>query len=303
MSVKKIILLSLTGFLIVVHIFQLYFEPHAVVKEIKPNAAVTTLGISNHKGEIRLSKNGDDWVLNSNHPANREMAAYLLSTFENLKIIETVKKSATDEELDKYGLNNPIIVTGYSSNNEQIQKLFIGKTTSTANQTYIKLDSSKEVYLASGNLILAFDFAEENLLDYTLYSFKTSEAYKIQKYNGKVVPENLDFIIEKTGEVAETKWACPDSKINETKIEGWLRSVESLTASEWIDDFESLDMNAAPDLVYIISAAGKDIKIEFYGINEDKEEVIVRCSESNDFPCLVSKSKVEKYLKSISDFE
>lgn len=303
MSSRKITLLSLIGILLIIYILQLTFDSKGKIKEVKPKTPITKIEIEQtDKNHLLLEKKKESWILNSKHPANTDIADYILASLDDIKIIDTVSKSSNENELEKYGLVNPIVVTGWATDDTQVQKIYVGKTSSTGNQTYIKFADKKEILLVSGNLVIPFNLSENDLLDFTLYSIKTAEVYKIEKYNGDTDSGNLDFRFEKTGEVAEAFWSCENETVDGTKIENWLRGIEILSADKWIEEFDYFNPSTKPDITYILSAAGRDIKVRFYEDNDNSDSIICLCSEEGTFPCYIARSTYEKYLKTISDF-
>lgn len=293
MSVKKIVLVSLTGILFITYIFQLCFSVNASGKTVKPSAPASILTIENARSRFTLSKNGDSFVLNSKVPANTDIAEYIFSSFENIHIIDSVAKTSDENILDKYGLKKPLTVHGYSSDNRPVQTLFIGKTTSTGNQTYIKFDSDDKIYLASGNLILAFNFSENDILDYTLYSFKTDDAYKIEAYSGKISESNKILSLEKTGEVASVAWTNFDKPCDFDAVQEWIKSIDTLKAEEWVEDIATVDAALVPDVTFVIGAAGRNITIKMF--NTDTDRVLCLCSE-NDYLCYISNDSYSRFF-------
>lgn len=303
MSSRKITLLSLIGILLTIYILQLTFDSKGKIKEVKPRTPITKIEIDQaDKNHLFLEKQKENWILNSKHPANTDIADYILASLDDIKIIDTVSKSSNENDLEKYGLANPIIVTGWATDDTQVQKIHVGKTSSTGNQTYIRFAGKKEIYLVSGNLIIPFNLTEKDLLDFTLYSIKTNEVYKVEKYSGDTDSGNLDFRFEKTGEVAEAFWSCENETVDGTKIENWLRGIEILSADKWIEEFDYFNPSTKPDITFILSAAGRDIKLSFYEDNNAPDSIICLCSEDGTFPCYIARSTYEKYLKSLSDF-
>lgn len=303
MSSRKITLLSLIGILLTIYILQLTFDTKGKIKEIKPKTPVSKIEIINSKENIILEKKNNDWIVNSVHPANTDIADYVLASLDDIKIIDTVSKSGKKEDLQKYGFDKSISVSGYSFTGDLVQKISIGKTSTTGNQTYIQIGNKKEIYLVSGNLIIPFNLTEKDFLDYTLYSFKFNEVYKIEKFNGEIAEKNLEFAVEKTGEVAESKWNSSTLNINGAKIEEWLKSIESISAAEWIEDFENFDINSEPQFSFIISAAGRDIELKFFNVKNHSGLPVCICSESNNFPCYISPASAEKFNITISDLQ
>ena len=196
MSKRKIFLISSILILAVTYIFQLTFSAAGKIKEIKIKEIPDSILIENKKEKIELTKLDGNWFTNDKLPVKKD-------TVSNIKVIDTVSKSNSEIEFSKYGLSEPVIVSLFF-NKKPIQKILVGKTSSTGNQTYIKIDGKKEIYLATGNLNSIFGVTQNELLDMTLYSVKENEVFKVQLLEGA---ENHNiFTAEKSGEIASFNW-------------------------------------------------------------------------------------------------
>lgn len=303
MTRKKIVLLSCVFVLFVVYIFQLIFSDKGKIKELSTKEKPNIVVIQNNTETIEIIKNENEWSLANKVPAKNDLAEYLSSACTNLKIIETVSKKSSDDELIKYGLDKPIVVTAFNEQ-KQIQKLLIGKEAMTQNQCYVQIEGKKEVYLVSENLNSLFGITQKELLDLTLYSVKTDDVYKVQVESG-----NENFSIEKAGEIADYKWNIVKSndgakdvsaKLDSQKFQTWVNTIIELNVESWVEDFNSIDsvLKNQPTLKVVLGAAGKDIIVRFF---KTDNLVICACSE-NDFPCVVSIDDFNKFNVVLSDF-
>lgn len=291
MTIRKITLLSLIGILLTVHIFQICFSNKGSVKEITAKGIPEIIILQNHNASFELCKKEGMWLLNNKHPAKGEFADYISKCLCEIKVIETVSKNPKAADLEKYDLANPVVATATTATGTVIQKILVGKSSTTGNQTYIKFADKKEIYLISGNLKSFLEITPSELADFTLYSVKPDEIYKVEKYSAG----NLVYNLEKTGEEASVEWkvvnTSDEEKFKDINIQSWVSSISSLSAEQWIEDFDILDVDAMPDSIFVIGAAGRDITVKLFNIDEEKTVCI--CSE-NSYPCYISKESAEK---------
>ncbi|MGN0739401.1 MAG: DUF4340 domain-containing protein [Treponema sp.] len=308
MSKRKIFLISAILILAVTYIFQLAFSAAGKIKEIKIKEIPDSILIENKKEKIELSKLDGSWFTEDKLPVKTDAVNYIIDTVSNIKIIDTVSKSNSESELAKYGLTEPVTVSSFF-NKKQIQKILLGKTSTTGNQTYIKIDGKKEIYLAAGNLNSIFGVTQNELLDMTLYSVKENEVFKVQLLEGA---DNRNiFTAEKSGEIANFNWKITKtddadydlSKFNPEKFQSWINSLLELKAQDWIEDwqdFSSLEKNNSSTTL-IINAADKEIKINIFDNDEEESKAVCICSENN-FPCRISDEDLAKFKVTLDDF-
>lgn len=308
MSKRKIFLISSILILAVTYIFQLTFSAAGKIKEIKIKEIPDSILIENKKEKIELTKLDGNWFTNDKLPVKKDAANYIIDTVSNIKVIDTVSKSNSEIEFSKYGLSEPVIVSLFF-NKKPIQKILVGKTSSTENQTYIKIDGKKEIYLATGNLNSIFGVTQNELLDMTLYSVKENEVFKVQLLEGA---ENHNiFTAEKSGEIASFNWKITKAddasydltKFNPEKFQNWINSLLELKAQDWLEDwqdFASLEKDNSSTTL-IINAADKEIKITLFDNGETDSKAVCICSENN-FPCRISDDDLAKFNVTLNDF-
>lgn len=307
MTKRKIILLSSIFILLIIYIHQIIFSSKGKIKEIAPKEIPNIVLIQNSHEDIILKKDNGLWTVNNNIPSQTELSDYICKAATSIKIIDTVSKSNSEEELKKYGLDKPIKVTT-KLNDKTIQTLLIGKAAQNNNQTYVKLEKKKEIYLVSGNLNSLFDITFNELQDMTLYSLNENELYKISVLHNLDESDKEEFSIEKSGEISEYNWkveSCSNDKIdltkfNPEKFQNWITSILELKATNWLEDFEQAKeiTEAKPDVKISIGAKGTDIILDLY---KSEDQIICICSE-NEFPCYISIDDWKKLNISINDF-
>lgn len=295
MNRRKIILLSLIAILSVTYIFQIVFSTSGKIKSFALKEKPDQIIIQNKSGLIELNKSNDLWLLSGDKPAKESGSKYIEDFISDIKTVDTVSKKSEQEQLDKYGLSNPITITA-SKGNKTLLKVLVGKTASTKNQTYIMFEGKKEIYLASGNFNSVFEISENELLDMTLYSVSENEVYKIQIYG---IENKLEFEAEKAGENANFAWKVTkgsadftDDKIDQTKFAEWIKSISELKAENWADSFEMEKENHK----VVLYAGEKTITVKLYYISAAKENpVLCLCSENN-FPAEISGNNCDRLV-------
>lgn len=307
MTKRKIFLLSLIAILTVTYIFQLVFSSRGKISEISIKGEITKIIIQKTDETITLSKNDDTWFVSDNLPAKKELTENLITTLSSIKVIDSINKKPAQEDFEKYGLTSGITVEAFSSDTKKLQKLTIGKTATTGNQTYIQLNDSKEVLLVSQNLNQFFSVSEKELLDMTLYSINVNDIYKI----AVTYSPSGAFTAEKAGEMADFKWNITGAdlnvdltKFNSEKFQQWINSITELTASKWLADFNLSDSELDDSRYYsmTIYAADKEIKVDLYQMKADLgSEKLCICSE-NEYLCEITADDVHRIVTELSNF-
>ncbi|MCR5614100.1 DUF4340 domain-containing protein [Treponema sp.] len=296
MQKRKSILLAVIAALSVVYIFQIIFSAKGKVKELKTKIPADKILISNTSGDIELIKRYGAWYTQNGITVKADAAKYIDDTLSTIKILDTVSLSKSEDEQKKYGLTNPITITTFAQN-KKLRTLYIGKTSTTGNQTYIQFDDKKEIYLASGNMNSLFSITQNDLFDMTLYSVKESEIYKIQFSDN----QGKNFTAEKTGAHTDIEWEVTQSsdgdiqeRFNSAEFIEWIKSIVELKAESWIEDLDAADaiLKTEPAFTLTIGAAGCDIRIALYADTED-DFTICLCSENN-FPCRIKKEDADR---------
>ncbi|MBP5403243.1 MAG: DUF4340 domain-containing protein [Treponema sp.] len=306
MTRRKIFLLTLIAALTLVYIFQILFSPKGEFQELSIKQSFDSVKIENSGNSITIKKTDSDYLINSEFPGKSEAAEYIFNSITSIKIIDTISKNPKDQDFERYGLVNPVRVTALEGS-KKIRTLKIGKTSSTGNQTYIQLDDKKEIYLVSGNLNSSFNVTEDSLLDYVLYKINADEIYKIQVNYSTFGT----FTAEKAGESADFKWNITQTdndidleKFDSLKFQEWVNEITELKADKWISDFDPEDSTLDNSRYFsiIISAAGKDIKVELFTLKADAgSEKLCICSE-NEYLCTISAEAVHKLIPELSSF-
>ena len=237
MGKRKIILLFCAVFLLAVYILQLATGNKNTVKELTLSEEITSIALSSKEsGEISLTSENGSWLIGK-YKANESKVNQILEQIKKVKILDTVSSSASD--LARYGLDEENIITVKAfAGEKELRTLEIGKASVTGGQTYIRLDSSKAVLLASGSLGALFSSTREQLRDNDIYSRTSSDIKSIATFdaNGEKM-----FELERgeAGEDGASEWQLlgeSEKKLDSAKVASWVSSLSNLMASEWSDE-------------------------------------------------------------------
>ena len=162
MKTRKIILLSAIGVLAAVYALQLIYQGKNKVRDdvLKRKADTIQVAYKNGTG-YTLRKDADTWRLDGGREADSYAAGRISDAVQTVKILGKVS-AGTDAQRFGFDDQTALTVTA-SENGSVIRTIRIGKAAGTAMQTYILLDDSQEVLLASGDLNGIFGKTEEEL--------------------------------------------------------------------------------------------------------------------------------------------
>lgn len=165
MKTRKIILLTSIAVLAVIYAVQLAVSSRSPIKTFKLKEKPDAITITFSDKEIKLSMEGGLWYIGDEKiPADDKKILDLSDAVGTIKVLGTVSRFSSENELTRYGLNDgqTIKVTAFKGEKE-LRRITIGKDASSSSQTYIQLDASSDTLLASGSLRTTFDVEEDSL--------------------------------------------------------------------------------------------------------------------------------------------
>lgn len=293
MRTRKIVLLSAIAALVVVYVLQLVFSGGTAVKDFNlaesPDALTITKGVDGTP--IKIVKDGENWLVGEKqYPADKNIIESLVNEVKNVKVLGTVSKSSDNE---RYGLDDAnVLIVKASKDGKDLRTLNVGKKASTSQQTYIQLDGSKEVLLASGNKESALGKSIEDMRDKGIYSVNVGDIMKIS-----VAKPDESYSLEKTGEPpAWTLTSSNTNKIDVEKVSSWVGSITSLKAQSYAA--EDTKLPSVADASVTLTAAGKDITVSVYKAEESK---YLCASNITPYVFYLSSYTAEKYVKALKD--
>jgi hypothetical protein len=159
------VLVVLLGFIIINNINFTSDIPN--VKKIEDN--IDSIKIVNNKKTLSIVKKDKKWLIGKeNYPADSSAVERMINKVKNIKITDLISKQAF------YGTYDLTPVKGTSvtikTKNKVQRKLLIGKKASTGQQTYIRYNDKKSVYLMTGASSQDFMKTVDNLRDKKIFA-------------------------------------------------------------------------------------------------------------------------------------
>lgn len=298
MTTRKITLLAVFAFLLVVCIVQGITGAINPVKTIKTDAEPDAITISKDGKTVELTKNGFGWQVGSeNYIANKSDVEKMIKEIQEVKILDKIARLGNAENDEKYNLSESraTFVRAFKDGKE-IQSLMLGKTSPTGSQIYGSVSGKKDIFLFSGNLISTFDKTEESLRSKTVYSIEENmitgatvemgaQNWTLTKEPGKNAKDSDAWKISGTA----------DFEIDSNEAKKWIQNVAFMNISSWIDDGTALPKEKL--VSFKLFTTSETVSVEIYETkNGDETKYYGTCSRTpHKFE--LTKTQTEKFTK------
>ena len=182
---RKIILCTAIVILALIYIFQVISGSRSSVKDFKIEKAFDTIEFSSaDKGKVELKRYGDFWKIGMDD-VDADKVNLIVEAVKNIRTLGLVSKSSGDDATERYGLTDAQKVSvKVSDNGKEYLSLEIGKDAANGQQNYIRVNGSKDIYLASGALKGKFSYKAEELIKKVEEAPKTEGAAEASPEGG-----------------------------------------------------------------------------------------------------------------------
>lgn len=300
MKMRKNILLCSIGILLCVYIIQLIAAGRSSIKNITLKNTPVVYTMNNGTEEVVLTKDGDNWFAGKEkYKANASYADMIESNIKSIKVLDTVSHSDAEAVLERYELTDGAIsVTASDSTGKVLRKLIIGKEATTGSQTYIKIDSSKDILLVSGSLKGIFGKSVDELRSKEVFRFDNKEISKVAVDGnaGKWSVEAKDL----SAESIEWNVTGISEKLDDSKITTWVNSLPILNVESWGKTDKVPDVK--PTTVKI-TKSDKTVEVSIYPVPDGENIQYFATSSETPYTFVLSKYMAEKFLKSPEDLK
>ncbi len=252
------------------------------------------------------SRKGEEWFFKNpvNALAQSSKIDNILSSLSSLKAKEFVSEEKKKDEVKKYGLDRPEyeITLGMPLENQEVTFSLHKEE----DKLYVTTSLSTKIVEAEDNLLSDLEKEAEELREKEVANFYSWEANRLDLKKGKI-----DWIVVKD---EEDNWHF-ESPIKEeadkSKIQTFIRKIESLEATEFIDPPLSLNLKEygldnpqAEVKIWVEEDEEKAEKITVLIGSEDKEEkkVVVKNARF-DYLFRVDSAFLEEFPKDIKDWK
>lgn len=269
-------------------------------------SAISKLVIVRPGGTLTLEGQGDEWKIQpQGYPADRSMVDRMLKAVEEFELSTLVSESKNYVQYDL--TDDKKIVLEVFGGEESLAKLDIGKTASTYQHTYVRLDGDDKVYQARGNIRQPLDVEMDRMRDKVVAKMdrdlvtgitlqEAGEILTIQKYEEPPVPQI-------TGEADSTAapmppkpmWTTDDGReAQENVVNGIISTLANLRCTEYIEDKNKEDFT---DPAFTITVEGSSsVTLQIFDKRDDNKYPAV--SSQNDYPFLLTEGVVNRLKKS-----
>lgn len=162
---RKIILLGAVVVLALVFAVQTIVSSRSSEKVFKFDGDFDTISIfSEENGVLELKRDGNIWKT-GDEEIEENRAERFVSALKQVKTLGIVSKSGDENVFERYGFSDSQkISVNAGGNGKNLVSLEIGKDAAGGQQNYIKLNGSKEIYLASGALKSTFNIKKDEIV-------------------------------------------------------------------------------------------------------------------------------------------
>ncbi|PKL19441.1 MAG: hypothetical protein CVV49_01130 [Spirochaetae bacterium HGW-Spirochaetae-5] len=225
---------------------------------------------------LNMTKKESKWFINEqSYAGDADLIEALERKARDFKLLDLVSDKGY---YDKYDLTEDRAVTIFiKGKGKVLRKIAIGKAGSTKNHSYIRVDDSKEVYLASGIMKSDFNLSVSDLRDKRIFDIKKEDIrfFRIS-YGG----ENYDFQLFQNKKETDgsdgnqkslEKWMCrgyKDLELSDAEVNSILALFSPLKAAEFP---ENADVEKSGKLVCIVTIpySDKNFELEIYNSKEN----------------------------------
>ncbi len=232
MKTRKTVLLIAVAALAAVVAFQLLTAPSGAVKSLTLEGTPDSILIEKGGATLTLAKEGEKWVVGERkYPADPDRAAALLAAVETLKVFDTLGSS----DAARFGLGDGDGLTVVvRADGKDLRRLAVGKASSTARQSYVRVDGDERILLVAGNLPQQFGVGEADLRDKRIFSFAAAEAV-----SAEVRGKETYALAKSAAEGGSAAWkierpaGAAAKTLDAAKVDAWLASVAGLRAASF----------------------------------------------------------------------
>lgn len=303
MTTRKISLLSVFSFLLVVCIIQTVMGHINPVKTIKTDVNPDAITITKDGSSIELIKKNNIWFVGKdNYLANKSDVENMIHSLQEIKVLDKIGKTGTEDIDEKYNLTDSkaTFVRIYKDGKEA-QSLKIGKTSSTNSQTYGSVGGKKDIYLISGNLLSTFGKTEDSLRGKTVFAVEEKDINSVNVSMGA-----SEWSLTKTSKKGEGEWTYMGSQadvaLDNSAVNSWIRNAAFMNITAWADDGMALPANKLVSFQLNTSTNGQII-VDLYEKKEGTETKYYGTANTTTHKFELTKAQTEKFTKTIDDFK
>ncbi len=304
MKARKLVLIIADLLLLALVIVQGIAKARDGVKNFTFEDSPDQITIVTPAETISLSCQDEKWFINDQkYPANDYSVEGFVESLSAIRALDKVA-SVNENNLSKYELvAGKKITVEAKKEGKLLRSIEIGKSASSASQSYITIDGGNSIYLASGSLRTSFDTSIKSLRSNTIWSYdaNTLSSISVKK------PDGSEWGISRMGAGDQTSWtiSIPDTEVDSEKAKTFLESLANLTATNWYaDDAKVEDLGGELLLTAKLGHTFETATLEIYQIPaQSEEEEATYYAKASESPYIfeLSSYMAEKFNKNSED--
>ena len=270
MKTRKIVLIAVDAFLLIVGIIQIIVNTRSTVKTFSFSEAPDQIVIEKSDGNLTIVNENDKWVINSEkYEAVESNIDSMIDYAKDIKALDRVASLSNATSVSKYEFDeaNAIKVT-ISKGGKELRTFTLGKDATTGIQCYAAINGSKDIYLIDGDYRNIFDKTVDQLRSKTVYSVDAVDISSVS-----VTPSGEEtWAVSRTGDTENLVWSVSGSNItlDASKAAEWLNSFNALTTSKWHGTSD--DIGGEPFVSVELGTTQGRISIDTYIVPADPED-------------------------------
>lgn len=261
--------------------------------------AVAEIILSNQDKEVRILKQGEDWVVASEdqYPADQRAVTRILDSLE--KFDRRYLRSRNPEQQATFEVDaesgTGVILADRSGN--PLADFRMGKNGPDYQSQYIRPSDAEEVYLIPEYLRSVFDAGKDTWRDKAIFSFETEKARQlvIRPAEGPVIA------IAKDDEGNFTLTAPDSAAAKKSIVESTLRTLSNLRCDAFPDSLPSMSdagLDPPRQSVEVLLDDGAAYTLLIGNLNEDDTRHYVK-KESDETLFLLSKGRITSLIRDV----
>lgn len=264
MKIKKEYIIALV-FIILSLIYLLLRNDSQVNYAIPPFAdlnkdEITVVSMISGNETVELKKTGDTWRINpQGYKADISQINRLLSESANLSIVDLI---SSREDYSRYELNDEKgLSVSISTDEGLVRKFTLGKSSSTAIYTYIRLPEKQGVYSVQGNLKNVFSLSVDKWRDQQVLNFDSTSAGALELNRGERSRTYIKTAVSET-----PQWSLDGAILeNSSEMDNHLKTLGMLKTTGYLNE----DIIGDPQASVKVTTPSGEHTLEIYG-KQDK---------------------------------
>ncbi|NIM19160.1 MAG: DUF4340 domain-containing protein [Candidatus Latescibacteria bacterium] len=264
---------------------------------------ISKLVIVRPTGALTLERQGDKWRIQpQGYPADQNLVDRMLKTVGDFELSTLVSESKNYTQFDL--TEDKKISLEVFGGEKSLRKLDIGKTASTYQHTFVRLEGDHRVYQAKGNIRQPLDTDIDRLRDKTVATIERDyvtgislkigeETLTVKKREEPAPPPYAgteDSVMSEPGPV----WATEDGLVaKENIINGIINTLANLRCSEYIEGKNKEDFTGP--MLSITVESTSTVTLEIFDKRDDNKYPAI--SSQSDYPFLLAEGVVNRIKK------